>query len=210
MRIFTSTKNTYNENKKAEVKNYNLPTLRFMYMGSMNKELKCSISGEDGFVDVWSFVRKKHIQHFNLEYNHIRQKARDTRGAGTSVDKIGSPSHIVRTYKLDEPKNRRYLIEMMCCMPLTTAQHTFVSRDSAYQDIVLSTFPKKYWPWHLRNKNNFNKFCNRYELDLDYYKFIGMLDDIHAPSIPDTYGQKVTRKHRLIQEHHIASLFVPA
>lgn len=182
--MFTSTKDSYQENRKAELKNYNLPILQYMYMGSPMTPLQCSITQTAAFVAWPCIVQNKTLNYFRLDFNHIRQRATETRCAGTSVDKDRyGPSDIFRARRLDNPKYVKDLVEFMCMMPISTEYHAYVSQSSAYGDITLSNFEHKYWPWHLKSEANFAEFTQKYSLDfIPYNKFIEHLSTItHSP-----------------------------
>lgn len=203
MRLFQSTKpGVASEDRKAHFKNYNLPILNYIYNGDEKKEIYCCISKTPGFKDVWCPVRKKERQVFRIDFDHIRQK-HDTyrKASGVSIDKTEAPSSIFRAYPLDNPVYKQKLIEMMCCWPLCTEEHSYKSNSSQWGNIVLNNYPKKLWPWHLKNKKNFDKVCDKFKLDLDYHAFIEALNDINAPCIPSEYG-------RLLRQQQFERLFV--
>ena len=196
MRSFTPTKNTPNEIRKATIKTHNLPLLQYMYHGNSKTELHCLISGTSGFIDVYSPVSKRYEQRFRIDFDHIRQK--QVPGfVGTSIDKTDAPSDVFRRFRLDESETSRgtnikpYLIEMMTCMPICTEYHSYKTQDSTYGDIVLTDIPKKQWPWVLKNKTNYNKFCKKYELsEFSYEEFIAILSDINQPPITRILWEK--------------------
>ena len=204
MRTFKPTKQTSSEKRKAVMKNHNLPLLQYMYHGDPETELHCLISGTPGFVDVYSPVSKRKEQRFRIDFDHIRQK--QVEGfTGTSIDKVGgSPSAIIREYRLDESHTstgkpiKPFLIEMMACMPVCTEYHSYKTQDSTYGDIVLTDIPKKHWPWVLKYKKNYNAFCKRFDLpELTYEEFIGILSDIKKPPVVKVWA----RKHKKLQKN---------
>jgi len=203
MRKFTPTKDTSSERRKAVMKNHNLPLLQYMYHGNSETELHCLISGTAGFIDVWSPVSKRKEQRFRIDFDHIRQK--QVHGfTGTSIDKVGmSPSAIFREFRLDESHTRTgkavkpYLIEMMACMPVCTEYHSYKTQDSTYGDIVLTDIPKKQWPWVLKNKTNYNKFCKKFDLpELSYEEFIDVLSDINQPPVVLVWLEKYQKNQK--------------
>ena len=182
--MFTSTKDTYNENRKAELKNYNLPILQYMYMGNPLTPLQCSITQTPAFVTWPCIVQNRPLNYFRLEFNHIRQRATETRCAGVSVDKDRyGPSDIFRAKHLDKTRNVKDLVEFMCMMPISTEYHSYVSQSSAYGDVTLNNYEHRYWPWHLKSEANFAEFTQKYNVNfIDYSKFVDHLSTItHSP-----------------------------
>jgi hypothetical protein len=186
--MFVSTKDTYSENRKAIIKNHNLPILQHMYMGNKSVELKCVINGSSAFHYQDCYVRKTPVTFFRIDFNHIRQRQSEGRQAGQSVDKgQAGPSEIFRGRWLDRPDYRRDLIEFMTIMPVCTEEHARISQSSAYGDITLLNFDKKYWPWHLQSEDNFNNFVKTWKLNavenFTYERFIDHLSNIEHPNI---------------------------
>jgi hypothetical protein len=184
--MFASTKpGAAGEDRKARIKNHNLPILQHLYMGSRDQPLTCSVTGTPAFVSWPCVVRKQPMQRFRLDFNHIRQQQTGLRYAGTSLDKGRyGPSDIFRTLALDREVYKRDLIEFMTIMPVSTEYHSYISQSSAYGDVTLKNFKRKIWPWALRTKSNFGKFTEAYGLDfLDYEQFIDHLSDITHPPI---------------------------
>jgi hypothetical protein len=71
----------------------------------------------------------------------------------------------------------------MAIMPVCTEVHTNITQDSQKNHITLNSFEKHEWPWVLQSAENFNQFCNDFDLgDFNYNQFIDHLSDIdHAP-----------------------------
>lgn len=183
---FESTKpGAHSEDRKARIKNHNLPILQHMYMGDPQEPLQCAVTGTPAFVTWPCVVRGQTMQRFRIDFNHIRQRAQTNKQSGISVDKGRyDPSHLFRTYELDSRWHKRQLIEFMTIMPVCTEYHSYISQSSAYGDIVLNNFDRKQWPWLLRTKKNFNSFVKQYDLDhLDYNILIDHLNDIDQPPI---------------------------
>ena len=184
--MFESTKpGAHGEDRKARIKNHNLPILQHMYMGDPAEPLRCAMTGTPAFVAWPCVVRGSHMQRFRIDFNHIRQRALANKQSGISVDKGRyDPSHLFRTYELDSHWYKSTLIEFMTIMPVSTEYHSYISQSSSYGDIVLNNFDRKTWPWHLRSKKNFNSFAKQYGLEhLDYALFIDHLNDIDQPSV---------------------------
>lgn len=186
--MFVSTKDTYGENRKARIKNHNLPILQHMYMGDKNIELKCMINGSSAFHYQNCWVRNTPITFFRIDFNHIRQRQSEGRQAGQSVDKgHAGPSELFRARWLDRLDYQRDLIEFMTIMPVCTEEHSRISQSSAYGNITLLNFDKKYWPWHLQSDDNFNNFVKTWKLNsiknFTYERFIEHLSDINHPNI---------------------------
>lgn len=183
---FTPTRmDRYNEIRKAEVKNHNLPILQYWYHGNERKPMHCLISKQPGFLNFPHIVTGQKRQRFTLDFNHIRQRAPEGTHPGFSVDKCYTPSGIFRDTRLDQ--RMPAMVEMMATMPINTLYHTFISQDSSKDDITLLNFKRSTWPWGLRNQKNFDKFCARYNLDLDYKKFLAVLCNIDAPCIVEVW-----------------------
>ena len=178
----------YGEIRKAEIKNYNLPILQYWFNGNPETELKCLVSNTFGFLDFPNIVTGDARQRFTIDFNHIRQKSSVSCRSGISVDKLKyDPSHLFRTYYLDQERYKISLIEIMTTIPINTLYHKFISNDSAKSDITLLNFKQEWWPWGLKNKENFDLFCKKYHLNLDYNKFISLLSDINIPCVQYSY-----------------------
>ena len=194
--IFESTKpGSCNEDRYARIKNYNLPILNYMYMGDCDTMIKCLESGIDAFTDRYCYVKKQYVKTFTIEFDHIRQKYNKKSTNAHSIDKHKklAPSQIFRGFELDIIKNRFKLIEMMCIWPLSTQMHSYKTNSSQYGDIVLSDISTSKWPWHLKSRSNFNQFCNKFDLQLQYDTFIDQLCDINVPNIPILYQREANK-----------------
>ena len=183
--MFVSTKpDSYNENRKAEIKNHNLPILQYMYMGSRDTPLACLISKTPAFINTQDFGNLGQTKRrFRIDFNHIIQRCTNLRQAGVSLDK-GSylPSSIFRNKRLDSGYvvDKKYLVEFMTIMPVCTEMHSYISQDSAKHYMTLNSFDKDMWPWVLQSSKNFTQFCNDFKLgNLNYTQFIDHLSDVH-------------------------------
>lgn len=167
---------------KARYKNINLPVLQELYHGNALDPLKCVITGEIGFSTWPDLITKAAKQRFEIDFNHIRQRANTGRQGGDSVDKWDlDPSALWRTVSLaDNPQD---LIEFMCIMPVSKRAHRWITQDSAMGDITLRHFEKQYWPWHLQSKHNFMHIVNKYDLGLNYEWFIDHLSSVDYSNI---------------------------
>lgn len=183
--MFISTKNTYKENRKAEIKNHNLPILNYMYTGDPTVQMKCSLFGTPAFLEYQDIVTGQSKIRFRIDFNHIRQLSNDKRYAGISLDKDKTydPSGLFREKRLDDPKYARYLFEFMAIMPVSIEAHSYITQDSAKGHITLTNFNKLTWTWVLREKNNYDQFCKQYKIQgIQYDDFIDHLCNInHAP-----------------------------
>jgi len=151
------------EVKKAQIKNWNLPILNFIYNGDPNEPIKCMVLGELGFVkrkrrnidqEHWAFV---------LEFNHICQKfIYGTTGKSIHKDN-GEPSDLIRRYYLTD--KWEYLDELLKCIPLSRREHDFITNDSQYGDIDLSCFEIEEWPWVIRCRENYEFFLAVFDID---------------------------------------------
>lgn len=184
--MFISTKpSSYGENRKAEIKNYNLPFLQHMYMGNPDMPLQCLITKTSAFVKVPDIITGQDKIRFRLDFNHIRQEASDNRHAGKSLDKSGTPSAIFRENRFDQTVyNKRYLFEFMTILPVCEEYHSYISQDSAKGNITLLNYKKEYWPWILSEEKNYNEFCKIYNIEgIPYELIIDHLSNINHPSI---------------------------
>ena len=185
MRKFQPSNSSSREVNRARNKNCNSNVLQYIYHGDSDIELHCVMTGTSKFAEVWSPTRKKTVQHFLIDFDHIRQK-KSAKTTGNSVDKTVSPSEIFRSKDLFH--DRLALLEMMCCWPISVEYHGYKSTDSKYGDIVLNDYPKEKWTWCLQNEKNFNAVCQKYGLgNLSYKRFIDTLNDVDAPRIVDQY-----------------------
>lgn len=193
---FMPTLNKWHEIRKARIKNSNLPYLQFMYLGNPTKPLRCLITGRYGWASRYDYGNGNIKKSFCLDFNHIRQKSVKKRHSGFSIDKSNnSPSTLFRGIYLtpkkklsyeQEKKREQTAIEFMCMMPITTEQHSFITQDSAKNDILLTNFPSSTWAWCLQNSQNFSKtkeFLDIKIYDIDYNFIIDHLSNIDYPSI---------------------------
>ena len=195
--IFKSTKpGSSSEDRYARNKNYNLSILNYMYMGDCDTVIRCLESGAEAFTNRYCYVKKQYVNTFTIEFDHIRQKYDKKSTNGHSIDKHEklAPSQIFRGFKLDDSENKFKLIEMMCVWPLSKQMHGFKTISSQYGDIVLSDIDSNKWPWHLKSRSNFNRFCNMFDLQLQYDTFIDRLCDINIPNIPILYQREANKK----------------
>lgn len=200
--MFISTKpNSYSENRKANIKNYNLPFLQHMYMGDPNKSLECMITKTPAFIMVPDLVTGLNKIRFRLDFNHIRQLESDSRHAGISLDKSGkAPSSIFRECRFDDRISyKKYFFEFMTIIPVCTEYHSYISQDSAKGDITLQNYDRKYWPWVLASKSNYDDYCKVYQIEgIPYEEMIDHLSDIRHPPILERLQYNSTRKWSLV------------
>lgn len=187
--FFTPTANKKGEIRKANIKNLNLPVLQLWFNGSESEPLKCLITNKPAFSNFPDIVTGRKKQRFDCDFNHIRQFQDGRCHSGISLDKgsVG-PSDIIRTYDLSLDKNKDYLVEIMTTMTISSEFHSYFSQDSAKGHITLTNLKKKWWPWGLKNEKNFNFFCKKFNLNLDYNSFISRLSDITWPDIVESYS----------------------
>ena len=183
--MFISTKDTASERNKAKFKNLNLPILQEMYMGSTDTSLKCMLSNTPAFISFKCLVKGIVQDRFRIDFNHIKQKQSGNCASGKSIDKGKyDPSGLFRNRHLSSVKARLDLIEFLTMMPVCTEQHSYISQSSQSGDITLLSYEHENWPWHLRSKENFDMFCNNYNIGfLDYTWFLEHMCDINVPSI---------------------------
>lgn len=184
-RYFTPTRfDKYGELRKAQLKNYNLPILQYMYNGDETSPLKCLISGRPGWVDFPCLISEENKQRFDIDFNHIRQEQSGNQVAGKSKDKSKySPSDIFRTKRLDEHPILFY--EFLTIMPISQEYHSYITQDSALGHITLAHFDKKYWPWALQSEENYLALLSKYNMEsnIKYDWLIDHLSNINHPPL---------------------------
>ena len=157
--MFLSTKDNTSENRKAELKNHNLPILQYMYHGSSAEPLRCVFIGRPAFTQFDCIVKNTTLTRFSIDFNHIRQHQTGNRAAGVSLDKGRyGPSDIFRMRYLDDTRYTRDLVEFMAMMPVNVEYHTYINQSSAYGDITLNNYKQEWRPWVLQSKDNFDAF----------------------------------------------------
>ena len=172
----------YSEVKKAKFKNQNIPVLQMIYQGSETATLGCCISQTPAWTQWPNLVNAAPKQRFNIDFNHIRQRATPARQSGDSVDKSKyEPSEVFRQTALDTRKDS--LMEFLCCMPVNREYHRYITQDSAMSDITLLNYKQEYWPWALKSKVNYDQVKTKYDLPVDYEWLIDHLSNIDYPSI---------------------------
>lgn len=187
--MFISTKSeSYGENRKANIKNHNLPILNYMYTGDASTHMSCSIFNTPAFLEFNDIITGATKRRFRIDFNHIRQFSSNKRQAGVSLDKDKTygPSDLFRGKRLDDRANAKYLFEFMTIMPVSTEAHSYISQDSAMGHITLKNFNKSTWPWVLKSKKNYDQFCKKYDITgIEYNEFIDHLSNIQYDSIHD-------------------------
>jgi hypothetical protein len=185
--MFESTKPGTAEDRKAEIKNHNLPIIQYMYMGSKDTPLCCVVSKTPAFTVTKDYGNPGQTKtRFRIEFNHIRQKTTMSKSGGISLDKdTRAPSGIFRETRFDSEwvEHAKFLVEFMAIMPICTEVHKHVTQDSQKKDITLENFDNNERTWVLQSAKNFKQFCDDFELgDLNYTQFIDHLSNIgHAP-----------------------------
>ena len=185
--MFVSSKpGYYGEDRKAQIKNHNLPILQHLYMGSRDTPLECLITKTPAFIQVPDFATGKSKTRFRLDFNHIRQKTTDHVHSGNSVDKQNTPSAIFRETRFDDraSKSHRALFEFMCIIPVCTEYHSYISQDSSKHNLTLTSYNQNSWPWALRKEKNYQEFTKTYGISgIPYDQFIDHLSNIDHPPI---------------------------
>lgn len=197
---FTPTAQKYAEVRKAKLKNSNLPYLQYMYNGDPMEPLRCLITGAPGWVHGRDYGTGERKTRFRLDFNHIRQRSNQFRYAGDSVDKSGrNPSSLFRDNYINpnytngvygdwwRQKDREdHVFEFMCIMPISGEEHSFISQDSAKNDITLQSFDRSTWAWCLQSEENYEatkKFLNIRIWDVPYDFMIDHLSNINYDRI---------------------------
>jgi hypothetical protein len=183
---FTSTKpGDSGEDKKAEIKNFNLPWIQFMYNGEPWLPLYCKRTNQPGWEYVPNVATKELVQRFCIDFNHIRQVNRKLLGLtkittpGTSADKRGSPSALFRGMKISNDRQESCLAvaEFMSCMPIRIETHTYITQDSYKSHILFKHFNWEQIPWVLQSKDNFDYFMQFFPaMKIDYDEFVAALN----------------------------------
>lgn len=172
----------YSEVSKAKFKNQNIPVLQLIYQGSEESTLSCSISQTPAWTQWPDLVKGIPKQRFNIDFNHIRQRASLSRQGGDSVDKSHhEPSAVFRQTPLSTRKDA--LMEFLCCMPVNREYHRYITQDSAMSNITLLNYRQEYWPWALKSKQNYDQVREKYSLPVEYEWLIDHLSNIEYPSI---------------------------
>lgn len=183
--MFISTKDTTGENRKAIIKNYNLPILQEIYMGDSSKPLACCISGAAAFESWPCLVKGCDKIRFTIDFNHVRQCQTGNAAGGTSLDKSKyPPSGIFREKRLDQSGSLLDLIEFLTIMPVNALVHEYITQDSQLDHITLTNFDPKWWPWHLKSKANWDFLAAKYNFTfISYDQIIDHLSCIDHPPI---------------------------
>ena len=189
--MFKSSKpGAYSEDRKAAIKNHNLPILQYMYMGSKEIPLSCLINKTPAFIVTSDFCNPGVMKtRFRIDFNHIRQKCPFNGQAGVSLDKsTKAPSGIFRETRFDSSdlEHAKDVIEFMTIIPVCTEIHTYITQDSAKNNITLKNFDQDHWPWVLKSADNFNQFCKDLNIKgLDYSQFIDHLSSIEKSPLQE-------------------------
>ena len=174
--IWEPNTNTRAEINRANNRNLNLPILQYWNHGNKNTPLHCMISKVQAIVSRPNLASvNENISFIRTEFNHIVQINT------TSRDKTKPPSDYFRGTKLEN--NKKVLIEFMKIIPLAAVEHSYITNLSKQMDIDITTFQRlaeinkdeTIIPWGLRCEENFNEFCEEYDLNLDYEIFIDKL-----------------------------------
>jgi hypothetical protein len=172
----------YSEVRKAMFKNQNIPVLQMIYQGSETNTMSCAISQTPAWIQWPDLIKSTPKQRFNIDFNHIRQRASLSRHGGDSVDKARyEPSALFRQTTLNT--DLYSLMEFMTCMPVSREYHRYITQDSAMSDITLQNYKQEYWPWALKSKENYEQVRTKYNLPVDYEWLIDHLSNIDYPSI---------------------------
>lgn len=188
---FHATSFTYQEIRKAHIKNLNLPILQYLYGGDPLKPLQCALGKTPAFADFPCIVRKVPINRFRIEFNHIRQALRPGKQAGDSLDKNPTygPSGIFRAKPLERNQNIQDLLEFMCMMPVSSEAHGDINQSSAYGNITLMHYNHHQWPWVLQSQNNFQQFVDwigaAQSIGVTRDWLVDHLSSVHYPNIRD-------------------------
>lgn len=148
---------------KAQFREHNIPILREMHEGNKDTPLRCKFTGAL-VEDIKIKWRNGEMDRGNsYDFHHILVDN------GISVHKTLAPGEILRNYRLDQPKNRDKLIDFMRTVVTDRGHHNVIHRTLTQG---IERYYIKQRPWVLKNKRNFNKFCKKYNLLLNYEDFI--------------------------------------
>ena len=171
------------EVRRSKNRNANAIHLQYMYNGDSMVPLKCLMTDTVGIVQRPVPLKESVISMMDIEFNHIVQIN------GVSIHKSNTePSDLFRGADMSNRPER--LLEFMKIIPLAPNVHKYITTLSKQKDMnidinILKEISKHYTgsythgiPWVLKNKNNFNIFCEDYNLNLlnlDYEGFIKSL-----------------------------------
>jgi len=181
--MFTATKMTSGEERKAWYKNHNLPTLTRLWTGPRSQELRCAITGKPAFTEARCRVTGRDKLHFDIDFNHIRQEHNAYKRTGVSKDKTTAPSDLFRSHSLEN--NPLMLIEFVTMMPVNPTTHKHISTDARWGDITLKNYGRSEWPWCLRRLRNWSSTQRRFPClrEISYEWIRDHLEQIDHPPI---------------------------
>ena len=175
--MFISSNDTYQEIRRARLKNENLPTLGYMYMGpKMSNKLECLLSGVSAFItDPYTDKLS-----WNLEFDHIRQLY------NVSVDKSKEFGDYFNGCRLMD--NPRKLFEFVACQPLSAHTHKCKGMVAEQKENGFTLKDAKKRTWILQSEENYTHFCIKFQMDWPPYdEVIKWLSDIDYPPIGELY-----------------------
>ena len=183
--MFTATKQTSQEQRKALFKNHNLPILAQLWSGPRAQELTCQITGSSAFSSARCRVTGREKLHFDIDFNHRRQEHNPVKRTGVSKDKTWAPSDLFRSFALDQ--NPVLLIEFVTMMPVNPLAHKHISTDSRWGDLTLQNYKKSEWTWCLRSQRNWQSTQRRFPClaNITYQWIIDHLSCIEHPPITE-------------------------
>lgn len=147
----------------------NYPIFRYWFNGDENAPFKCLVTGE--ILEKITEYNHSIGEHrtFNLfDLHHILTVHKQS---VHKQDTTMQPSNILDGKDLTLREHKHHLIDIMNTVCISPNEHDKVHCSSKVSDI-------KYWqarnavPWGLQSKENFDAFCNRMNLNLDYDKFV--------------------------------------
>ena len=146
----------------------NIKTVRYLQTGSENSLLTCKLTGRQvENVQIQMQGKDPFVKQCDFELHHINVVN------GVSVRKTGiDPSKLLKTIILTEDSDK--LIDIIGTVCLSRDSHSNVH---SWPCTDITNYTVDQLPWCLQNHNNFNRVCEKYNLNLKYHEFIWSLSN---------------------------------
>lgn len=141
---------------------HNLKIIRYLQQGNQ-EPLRCAFSNHlvEGVTLPLEIIGDVKSNQFDLHHILVRGKK--------SVLKSGvDPAKILRKGFLDDEENKNSFIDLLGTVVASKSYHSTIHE---IRDSGIEYYKQEYLPWVLRNESNFNKACDKYNLNLDYTTF---------------------------------------